>query len=211
MMLLSTSQITACTLPLTACRLPHLPCMVVLHLLSHSLLGSYLSHPIGSGCIIQPDELHFGCMALSAAVSGATQHTNHGRTVTALSMSFLCVYRGLSSTMASSCLHAVLNTLPESDAALAVLAEIDSHCSLFEGPAHPSVNPDARVPLDVCLLQLRVLCLATFCSQVACKTMLEQLEGNRPLGDWGTVINVRSSHLHVWCSGTHSDNCHFLQ
>lgn len=104
-----------------------------------------------------------------------------------------CVCRGPSSARSTSCLRAVLNTLPESDAAFTALAEIEGQRWICESHAHSRAEPYIKVGLQGLLTLLRKLCLTTAFSHTACSVMLEQLEGTLPLGDWGTVIQVRYS------------------
>ena len=92
--------------------------------------------------------------------------------------------------MAASCVPAVLNTLPDSDAAYTVTTEVVGQHWVYEGHAHPSSNPYTKSPLKAMLLQLRIICITTAISHIACSAMLEQLEGVRPLGEWGDVIKV---------------------
>jgi hypothetical protein len=92
-------------------------------------------------------------------------------------------------------LREILNTLPYPDAAFAVLAEMEVQRWVSAAHAHPVNNPYVKAGLNVMLVQLRAICLTAVISHTACSAMLEQLEGVRPLGDWGDVIEV----CHMFC------------
>jgi hypothetical protein len=94
-------------------------------------------------------------------------------------------------------MDAVLNTLPESDATITVLAEMAALRWVCEGFAHANSEADSMATLTVVFSELRALCLTTAITHIACSTMWEQLEGSRPLGDWGCVIDVSACS---WCS-----------
>lgn len=92
--------------------------------------------------------------------------------------------------MSSSCTWEITNTLPYPDAAFTVLAEIQAQRWVYEGHAHPVNDPYVKAGMNAVLVQLKTICLTTAISHTACSTMLEQLEGVRPMGDWADVIEV---------------------
>jgi hypothetical protein len=94
----------------------------------------------------------------------------------------------------------VISTLPESDAAFSILAELEGRRWMHEGHAHPHNDPYEAMGLNGVMAQLRAICLTTAISHTACNAMLEQLEGIRSWADWGDVIEVRIQLLSANCA-----------
>lgn len=102
------------------------------------------------------------------------------------------------------CVSDVISTLPDLDASFIVQAELEGHRWAYQGHAHPFSDPYAIPVLNGLLLQLRIICLTTAVSHITCNAMLEQLEGSRPLGDWGDVVQVRTWLHSVHWANTYS-------
>jgi hypothetical protein len=77
----------------------------------------------------------------------------------------------------------------------------------FQMHSHPFKNPFTFPDLDGVVKHIWAAAVSTGISHVACSTMLEQVEGSRPLHDWSPVLQVGAGAGAVQLIRTQTSAC----